>query len=193
MTARPTLVIFAKAPRIGRVKTRLAVGIGPVRAWSFYRRNLETLVRRIGSDDRWRTVVAITPDHARPIETRSAVHLGQGQGNLGDRMQRVFDTLPPGPVVIVGSDIPDIRLADIAQAFRALGRHDAVMGPSADGGYWLIGLKRSPRIPRVFDNVRWSVGETGTDTRARLTAQGCSLAFVRELNDVDEAEDLKRV
>lgn len=188
---KPTLVIFAKNPRIGRVKTRLAAGIGHVRACAFYRQNLAALVRRVGHDRRWQTLVAITPDDARPIETMGVEHVSQGGGNLGDRMQRAFNTLPPGPVVIIGSDIPDVQPRDIAAAFATLGRHDAVMGPSADGGYWLIGLKRSPRIPRVLDDVRWSVGETGGDTRSRLKAQGCSLGLVRELNDVDTVEDLR--
>lgn len=190
MTTR-TLVIFARDPRLGRVKTRLAAGIGPVAAWAFYRQNLAAVCRRLSRDPRWRTVVAVTPDNARAAETRDLARIVQGPGNLGDRMQRVFDTLDPGPVVIVGSDIPGISTADIAAAFRALGNCDAVMGPSSDGGYWLIGLKRTPRIPRAFGGVRWSAGETGQDTRTRLEAQGCSLAFVRELDDVDDADDYR--
>ncbi len=190
---RRTLVIFAKQPRMGLVKTRLAADIGPVAATAFYRRNLRDVVRRLGRDPRWRTLVAVTPDGANPPEIRfSGVgRIGQGRGDLGHRMQRMFDRLEPGPVVIVGSDIPAIRPADIAAAFRALDGHDAVMGPSGDGGYWLIGLKRTPRIARVFADVRWSAPETGGDTLKQLEAQGASVALVRELHDVDTATDYR--
>lgn len=190
--ARGALVIFAKAPRLGRVKTRLATDIGMVRAWAFYRRNLADVCRHLGGDGRWRTVVAVTPDGDRPVEAGSLPCIGQGSGDLGERLQRVFDTLPVGPVVVVGSDIPGIRRSDIGAAFRALGHHDAVIGPSADGGYWLIGLRRRPVVPRAFGNVRWSVAETGQDTRNWLVAGGCSLARVRELNDVDDGPGYRK-
>src|SRR3546814_16124850 len=83
-------------------------------------------------------------------------------------MDRVMRVLPPGPAVIIGTDIPDIRPRHAAAAFRALGRHDAVFGPAADGGYWLVGLRRRPTIPRAFDGVRWSTEHALADTRANL-------------------------
>jgi len=189
MSLRPTLVIFAKQPVMGRVKTRLAAEVGPVAATAFYRRNLARVCRRLAADPRWRTLVAVTPDGSRPAETQGVPHIGQGPGDLGARMQRMFDTLMPGPVVIVGSDIPGIARADIADAFAALATADAVMGPSGDGGYWLIGQRRRPCVLRLFEDVRWSVAETGQDTLARLEGQGASVAFVRQRNDVDTAAD----
>ncbi|MEQ8666813.1 MAG: TIGR04282 family arsenosugar biosynthesis glycosyltransferase [Rhodospirillales bacterium] len=188
---RPTLVIFAKVPRIGRVKSRLAAGIGPVKAWSFYRNNLADVCRRLGADPRWNTVVAMTPDGTRFAEASGCPIRNQGPGDLGERMQRAFDELPPGPTVIIGSDIPAITRSDIADAFRALGRADAVMGPSHDGGYWLIGLRRRPRVARIFGDVHWSVSSTGDDTLARLRSQKLSVSFVRKLDDVDDAEDYR--
>ena len=71
-------------------------------------------------------------------------------------MQRVFDHMPNGPVIIIGSDIPNIRTRDIAQGFQALGQHDAVIGPAPDGGYWLVGQSRRPKVLAMFSNVRWS-------------------------------------
>ena len=105
----------------------------------------------------------------------------------GDRMGRLFDVLPPGPVVIIGSDIPDIEPADIADAFKALGGNDAVLGPAPDGGYWLIGRKRTPRIPKPFAKVRWSSCHALQDTLANL--QGLRVALLRELNDIDTAQE----
>ena len=109
----------------------------------------------------------------------------QGRGDLGARMQRIFDVLPPGPVLIVGTDVPGIRPSHIAQAFRLLGGHDAVLGPAADGGYWLVGLRRRPRMLQIFANVRWSSPHALADTLANL--EGCSVAFAATLSDVDDA------
>ena len=109
----------------------------------------------------------------------------QGGGDLGVRMQHIFDWKPPGPVVIVGTDVPAIRPAHIAEAFRLLGRHDAVFGPATDGGYWLVGLRRRPRVSCPFANVRWSSPHALSDTLTNLECR--TVAFVATLSDVDGA------
>ena len=93
------------------------------------------------------------------------------------------------PLLIVGTDVPGIRPAHIAEAFRLLGRHDAVLGPATDGGYWLVGLRRRPRVLRPFANVRWSSPHALADTLANL--EGRTVAFVATLSDVDSASDLR--
>jgi uncharacterized protein len=105
-------------------------------------------------------------------------------------MQRIMDRTAPGPVVIIGTDVPGIRTAHIRQAFRLLGRHDAVFGPATDGGYWLVGLRRRPRVPRAFAAVRWSSPHALADTLANLS--GRSVARVAILSDVDTADDFAR-
>ena len=97
---------------------------------------------------------------------------------------------PPGPVVIVGSDIPGIRPAHVARAFRALGRADWVVGPAEDGGYWLIGARRRPSYRDPFAGVRWSSEHTLADTVANLT--GARIAFLEVLSDIDTGADLVR-
>ena len=186
----PTLVIFAKAPQAGQVKRRLAAAIGDVSAAQLYRHTLSTMVRRLGNDPRWKTILAVTPDRAaRPL----AVHYNipaapQAGGDLGDRMNRAMQALPPGPVVIIGSDIPDIRPAHIQQAFKALGDHDAVFGPGEDGGYWLVGLRRRPMIPSIFGDVRWSTEHALNDTLANFS-DGAKIATLETLNDIDTGGD----
>ena len=142
------LVIFARAPRLGTVKRRLARDIGALGALRFHRETTAGLICRLGGDPRWRCWLAVTPDHwaARPggLWPRCPALLAQGGGDLGLRMGRVLVGLQPGPVVIVGSDIPDIRARHVAAAFDALGNHDWVLGPAGDGGYWLIGARRRP-------------------------------------------------
>ena len=93
-------------------------------------------------------------------------------------------------VVLVGSDIPGLARSDIAAAFRALGRAQAVFGPAEDGGYWLVGL--GPRRPlRPFGVVRWSTAHALADTLANF--HGRRVALLRRLRDVDTAEDLRAV
>lgn len=184
------LVIMAKSPILGRVKRRLGREIGDVAALRFYRSCLSHAASRLAQDPRWRTVLAIDPDCAVaepfwPSRQRVA-RLLQGNGDLGRRMQRLFAQLPPGPAIIVGSDIPALHPIHVAEAFRRLGRADAVFGPAPDGGYWLVGLKRTPKVLRPFAGVRWSGPHALADTLANL--KGRRVAFVAMLSDVDTEE-----
>jgi uncharacterized protein len=179
---------MAKLPVAGGVKTRLAREIGVARATGFARHAAAALLQRVGFDRRWQTILAVAPDygvHSRAWP-RGLARLPQGGGNLGARMQRIFDRGPAGPMLIVGTDVPGIRLAHIAEAFRLLGRHDAVLGPATDGGYWLVGLRRHPRVLRPFTNVRWSSPQALADTLANLGT--CRAAFVETLSDVDDGD-----
>ncbi|PKQ05882.1 MAG: hypothetical protein CVT72_08250 [Alphaproteobacteria bacterium HGW-Alphaproteobacteria-11] len=192
MSLDPQLVIMAKTPQIGRVKTRLARDIGAVEAVRFFRTASAGLIGRVARDPRWRTLLALAPDravHEPGIWPDGLPRIAQGPGDLGARMGRLFRDLPPGPVVIVGADIPGIERRHIAQAFAALGRHDAVLGPAEDGGYWLVGLKRRPRVPEIFDGVRWSSAQTLADTAKNIRERNMSLALLERLPDIDTGAD----
>ncbi|MDX2288309.1 MAG: TIGR04282 family arsenosugar biosynthesis glycosyltransferase [Hyphomicrobiaceae bacterium] len=180
-----------KEAKAGRVKTRLARGVGVARAAAFYRTAVRLLLTRLTAPRRWVLHLAIAPDGAVATRSLPAGHhrFGQGSGDLGDRMQAVMDRLPPGPVVIVGSDCPGLRAADVAAAFRALGRADVAIAPAPDGGYGLVGLRRRPMVPRLFAGVRWSHRETLADTLRN--AAGLDVALLQPLADVDEAKDLR--
>lgn len=186
MQMRPSLIIMVKAPRIGAVKTRLAREIGAVAAWAAYRVMAGDTCRRLGADPRWRTFVSVTPDRpdTLPEPCRHLEIRPQGQGDLGTRMQRIFDKAPPGPAVIVGSDIPAVTPAHIAHAFRLLGGADCVFGPADDGGFWLVGANTVPRTPRLFDGVRWSRPDTLRETLKN--ARGLNIALADRLSDVDD-------
>lgn len=188
---RQTLVVMLKEPRPGRVKTRLGRGIGMVGAAWWFRHQVVCLLRRL-DDPRWHLVLAVSPDRAGMESRVWPAHLprvAQGRGDLGDRMGRLLRSLPPGPVCIIGADIPGITSGHIARAFAALGHHDAVIGPAPDGGYWLIGLWRTAAVPaRLFHGVRWSSAHARSDTLAGLA--GHRVALIDTLQDVDEARDL---
>ena len=192
MSLDPQLVIMAKTPQIGRVKTRLARDIGAVAAVRFFRATAAALIGRVAPDPRWRTVLALSPDravHEPGIWPDGLPRIAQGSGDLGARMGRLFRDLPPGPVVIIGADIPGIERRHIAQAFAALGRHDAVLGPAEDGGYWLVGLKRRPRVPEIFEGVRWSSAQTLADTAKNIRERNMILALLERLPDIDTGAD----
>lgn len=186
-----TLVIMIKEPRPGRVKTRLGKDIGMVGAAWWFRHQSARLIRRL-RDPRWQIVLAVAPDMAgmtSRVWPGDLPRVPQGRGDLGDRMGRMFQVMPPGPVCIIGADIPGITRAHIARAFAALGDHEAVFGPALDGGYWLVGLKRAGAVPQgLFQGVRWSTEHALADTMATLP--GRRIALTDRLRDIDTVADL---
>ena len=188
---RQTLIIMLKEPRAGRVKTRLGRDIGMTAAAWWFRHQVRRLLRNI-QDPRWQIVLAVAPDNAAMANRVWPAHLQripQGRGNLGDRMARMMGAVNAGPVCLIGADIPGINRQRIARAFGLLGQNDAVFGPAPDGGFWLIGLKRTTPMPtRLFQNVRWSSADALSDTIATLPTH--KTAFCDTLRDVDTVADL---
>jgi len=187
-----TLIVMVKEPRPGRVKTRLGRDIGmTVAAW-WFRHQTRRLLRRI-EDPRWQVVLAVAPD-VEGLKSRNwPAHfprLPQGRGDLGERMARMLRLSALGPACVIGADIPGITRHHIAEAFAALGDHDAVFGPAPDGGYWLVGLKHPARQPAgFFAGVRWSSPHALSDSRATLS--GHRIAEITPLRDIDTADDLR--
>jgi hypothetical protein len=187
---RRHLVLFVRAPQLGCGKRRLAREIGDVATVRFERLMLALLLRRLARDRRWRLRIAVTPDTAcgQARHWRLGIGVtGQGGGDLGIRMRRALAACPPGPVVLVGGDIPALAALHIAAAFRLLGRHDLVFGPAEDGGFWLVGARRSRRLPPLFERVRWSGPYALADTLAGLPRR-VTVGFADRLGDVDDGE-----
>lgn len=181
---RDTVIVFARAPRLGAVKRRLARRIGERAALRFHRATLTALLRSLLRARRFEVVLAVTPDRARfrlPVRVR---RIGQGPGGLGPRMQRALAR--HRRAVLIGCDIPEAGASDAIAAFRVLGAADAVFGPAEDGGYWLVGV--GPRRPAdLFGRSRWSTRHALADTLRQF--RGRRVGFVRLLADVDTAED----
>ena len=185
---RRVLIVMVKEPRPGRVKTRLGRQIGHVAAAWWFRHQVGALLRHV-RDPRWDTWLAVSPDREgflSRVWPADIVRVAQGKGDLGDRMARVM-RMAPGPVCVIGADIPGITRGRIWAAFRALGGSDAVFGPATDGGYWLVGVRRVP--VRIFDGVRWSTEHALVDSEASL--RGMRIAHVDRLRDVDDLDDLR--
>ncbi len=177
------LIVFAKPPRIGRAKRRLAADIGTTDAIRFYRSTLAATLRRLGGAPHWHTWLFVDKGDAR--WPRGISRHRQTSGNLGTRMEKALRSMPPGPVVLIGSDIPDARPDDVRAAFRILENRHAVFGPATDGGYWLVGLAHARAAPRLFESVRWSTEHALADTLRNISRpRGYRLAPVR--GDIDD-------
>jgi rSAM/selenodomain-associated transferase 1 len=181
---RDTVIVFARAPRLGTVKRRLARDIGDRAALRFHVATLTELLRELKACRRFDVVLAITPDRTRirlPIRVQQ---IDQGHGGLGRRMTRALGRYPR--VALMGCDIPQANAADINAAFRRLGTADAVFGPAADGGYWLVAL--GPHRPAdLFGAARWSTEHALADTLKQFRHH--RVGFVRRLSDVDTVAD----
>lgn len=177
---------------MGRVKTRLSREIGSVRAVQFYRAAVSRLLTSLRSEREWTLRLAVNASHDENYHCwpDEVTRMGQGGGSLGQRMLFVLDNLPPGPTVIIGTDSPQISRNDIRNAFHALGAHDAVFGPSDDGGYWMIGLARRRPAPGLFEDVAWST-ETALEDTIESLPESFRIRHIGVLTDVDTAEDLR--
>ena len=186
------LVIFAKQPKMGAVKQRLAQDIGQVAATWFYRQNMQRVVRRLARDPRWQVWLAVTPDQGfnwRGLPGNIHI-IPQGTGDLGDRMDRVMHSLPPGPAAIIGTDIPGVQRRHIARIFQMLGREDVVIGPAGDGGFWVIGMKRRPVPVGAYQGVDWSGGMEMFQTLDNL--RRWNRRWATELHDIDDGDDWQK-
>lgn len=194
---RRTLIVFVKAPQAGRVKTRLGRAVGHGRAAEIFRK-LTALTageamkaRRSGVE----VELAIDPraeiGNWRGLWPSALGRTAQGRGGLGERLKAAIDAAPPGPVVVIGADAPGFRARHVREAFAALGAHDAVFGPAADGGFWLIGLARRRRAPKLLAGVRWSTKHALKDAMKSLP-KSFRVARLAMLADIDEADDLGR-
>jgi hypothetical protein len=190
--------VFAKAPQPGRVKTRLAPLLGEQRAARLHGRMIESTLRT-AADSRFARLELHCAPHARhsslsPIARRHSLVLQtQGRGDLGARMRRAFErTLRTADaVVLIGTDCPVLRPADLRAAVRALqGGADAVFAPAEDGGYALIGLRRVSA--RLFSGIEWGSDSVMRNTRQRLRELGWRWRELRTVWDVDRPEDYAR-
>ncbi|MES1930616.1 hypothetical protein SADO_15239 [Salinisphaera dokdonensis CL-ES53] len=197
-----TIVIFAKAPIPGRCKTRLARGVGNTRAARIYRAMLEHAVASITGAAPGRAILSCAPNTRHPFFKHLARRYGvtryrQAQGDLGTRMadgiRRGLGPNPRGPVLVVGSDQPELGGSWLEHARNALAREGktAWMAPTEDGGYWAIGLDGD--TPRVFRGPRWSTPRVSTATRTGMMRLGFDHAEITPRNDIDELRDWQRL
>jgi len=192
------LVIMSKVPRPGRVKRRLQPQLSGDEAATLYAALVQDLVEALGADERWDLAV-----HFAPAEDLAAARAWLGENvslyaqsgfDLGARMRAAVNlAFEQGceRVVVIGGDTPDIAAGLVAEAFLALADHDLVLGPSRDGGYYLIGLRDA--APEVFEDMPWGTGAVLSRTLERASRMRLSTKLLAELEDIDSWEDLCRL
>ena len=183
-------MIFAKAPVAGRVKTRLIPALGPEDAAALAERMLrETVAQALASG--LAVELCGEPDPVAWWNGPDVALTPQGGGGLGVRLERAAARVTAGgeAVLLIGADCPGLDAGRLRKAAEALKEHDAVLHPAEDGGYVLLGLRRSH--PSLFAGVAWSTAAVAEQTLARIAALGWSVDVRETLADVDEPGDLR--
>jgi rSAM/selenodomain-associated transferase 1 len=187
---KPVLFVFAKAPVLGRAKTRLAKDTGIVHAKRLYRMMVERVLRR-AQTPQWETILAVTPPEAlgRVPDWEGFAQVAQVSGSLSPRLSACFSR--KGPVVVIGTDSPQVKAQDITDAFHLLKSNQLVFGPASDGGFWLIGAN-GPLPPSVFDNVKWSSESTLDDVKRNVQGRVAELRTLTDIDDIDALRAYRR-
>lgn len=185
--ALPRIAIFARYPVPGLAKTRLIPAIGAAAAAAVHRQLVEHTVgaaKASGLPYEVRATGAPLDAFAAWLGEDVAL-AAQGDGDLGERLARV-----PAPMLLIGSDCPDLTATHLREAAQALDDNPAVLGPAQDGGYWLLGLSRA--VPHCFSDISWSTDAVATQTRLRLADEAITPIELETLHDCDRPDDLAR-
>lgn len=193
------VLLYAKYPQRGRVKTRLSRAIGPEHAVALYRCFVRDLLAMLRAGPR-RVCVCYAPRAAeadfREWLGAEYAYLPQRGSDLGARMKASFQQMFQSgcrAAVLVGSDLPDLPAAHIDTAFQQLEAHDAALGPTDDGGYYAIGFRADTFTPEAFDGIAWSTESVYAQTIRQLTTAGRTCASLPGWWDVDVAADLRQL
>ena len=188
---KPALLVIAKAPVPGRVKTRLCPPCSPAEAAALAEAALLDTLEVVAGTPAGRKVLVLDGD-AGHWRAPGFELIAQRGNSLGERLAAAFDDID-GPALLVGMDTPQLSQALLLDGIDALSRPgvDAVLGPALDGGYWSIGFTRP--VPGAFAEVPMSAPHTWRAQRARLTQLGLRLHEQRPLRDVDTIDDARAV
>lgn len=195
-TLNPVVILMAKAPRPGLVKTRLAERLGNERACAVYRWMVERQLSEIPTG--WRVEMHFAPPQAlREMQRWLGDDLDfvpQTTGDLGVRMCKAAESAYSrlfSPIVLIGGDCPELRRSDLEEAAHELAAGaDVVFGPATDGGYYLLGLRELHR--GLFERISWSSSVTLEESVARAAELGLKIAMLPEKEDVDTIESFER-
>ena len=202
MTDAQALAIFCKTPEKGFVKTRLAVSVGDQKALEIYLDllNITDKETRPFSSSRHLFLASALEDSVEKMRStlqqrglftnpKTSFAIQQGEG-LGQRMIAAFEKLFQNhqSVVLIGCDLPDLTSALISNAFDALQSNDLVIGPSCDGGYYLIGLNKE--TSDLFKEISWSTEKVLNQTLEKAERLSLKVQLLDRLRDIDTLEDL---
>jgi uncharacterized protein len=191
------ILIFVKLPEKGSVKTRLAKDLGHGFVQTLYRNFVLDLLETLAKV-KWPIIIYFHPPESGNVVSKwlgkNYTYAPQKGVDLGERMKNAFaDAFADGisKAILIGSDLPDLQNNILDMAFKALNVNDIVIGPSADGGYYLIGFRHSSFLPEVFKGISWGTDTVLKDTLKILREKNYRVSILPELRDVDTIEDLK--
>ena len=193
------LVILTKAPQPGQSKTRLVPPLSYTEAADLARALLLDQLQNIATFDGARLFIAFTPETAagffEGFIAQGFTCFAQRGQSLGERMSHAFEHLFASGfenIILIGSDLPTLSVKFFQQAYAELEKSaDVVLGPSADGGYYLIGMNRM--ITAIFDDIAWSSADVLCQTIQKLDDLGLKHELLSEWYDIDTAKDLERL
>ena len=196
MTPDTCIILFVKAPVRGHVKTRLAESLGAAVVAALYRCFVGDSVRKITALGLPLHIFYDPPGSESIMRNwlgDDRIYVPQNGDGLGERMGQAFQHVFNAGMkraILTGTDLPDLPGEMIAQALSALDDHEAVIGPSKDGGYYLIGFQSRAFIPAVFDSIPWSSEAVFQTTMNRLAHSGLSVHQIPEWRDIDTHDNL---
>ena len=185
--APSTVALFAKYPRPGLAKTRLIPALGEEGAANLHRHLVERALGEMRASGLPFAVYYTGASEADFLDWLGddVTLIGQGEGDLGARLARV-----PAPAILLGADVPDVTAQHLLEAAAALTEVPVVIGPAADGGYYLLGFSGEKAF--LFHEMRWGTEQVLSDTEERLKAHGVPYRVLETLHDCDRPEDLAR-
>ena len=192
MSYKNALIIFIKNPALGKVKTRLAKTVGDEKALEIYlelsriTRDNASILKNIQPYVFYSDFINKNDDWSNEIFEKRV----QSGEDLGDRMLNAFNEIlqQHKHVCIIGSDCPTLSVDILNQSFDLLQNHDFVVGPSTDGGYYLLGIS-STKYDFLFENMEWSTETVLSETLHRIAQNDKTIALLPYLTDVDEEKD----
>ena len=210
------LILFFKEPIIGQVKTRLAKDIGFYSATEFYNEILFSLLKSVVHPDLYHVTYAIPEESGKFFIQRlkdvhpftNVVYQSTKATTIGGKLDYLFKSefqklmslntstdLKKNKIIVIGGDCPFITLEDIQHAFQLMEESEGVLGPSSDGGYYLIGLKESKKLHKhleLFKNIPWSTNQVLTKTKEKIEQYNFNFSFLKEKYDIDTKADYER-
>ncbi len=191
-----TLIVFVKYPNPGKVKTRLAKKIGNERATYYYSLMAKQIIDQVSQSDNYSTTIFFDPPEKekkviRWLGNGIKKFMPQSGANLGKKIANSFEQVISSGArrsIIIGTDCVEVTKEIVNRAFELLGRADVILGPTEDGGYYLLGLKCF--APELFENIDWSTERVLNQTLDRINEKNLSYELLEKLKDIDTVNDL---
>jgi len=197
MSPEQSIILFVRFPERGLVKTRLAEDIGEENVWILYKYFVLDLLKTVSRGKCVLKICYSPPEAGEGMKDwlgRGHSYMPQHGRDLGEKMRNAMEEVfgqGCSEAMLIGSDIPDLPHALLRESAYAFARHDAVIGPSHDGGYYLIGFRKETFFPEIFEGIDWSTERVFAKTMEIFTDSQYNVHILPLWQDVDRLADLK--